>query len=196
MIQQVNPFLRQIHAPTWLRRPIKEIGQQGHGALKADEWRSLLTIQLPLILIILWTGSNQTEAALLHNFAHLVCLTNIVLKRKMTMAHINQYRYHLHKYLESSLQLFQHCSLTPNHHMAIHLADLLEKLGPVRSWWAYPFERQMGEILLACNNNHPSQFLLPQLSAIFFLMFPAFLAQTKCRSHLLHALVVWEIWLH
>lgn len=157
ILRYINTILPKIHTPTWIKRPIPVLGKASFGKLKADEWRSLITIQLPLILIPFWSGKDHIKKSLLKNFVHLVSLINLGLKRVMNDLHIKGYRYHIRSYLESSILMFQHCKLAPNHHMSVHLSDCLERFGPVRAWWSFPFERLMGKILKAGHNNHISK---------------------------------------
>lgn len=154
MLRHVNSIRPKIYTPTWIKRPIPVLGKASFGKLKADEWRSLITLQLPLILIPMWSSQDYIKKSLLNNYIHLVSLVNLALKRVMTQYHIIRYRHHIKNYLESSALLFQHCKLAPNHHMAVHLEECLERFGPVRSWWSFPFERLMGKILKAEHNNH------------------------------------------
>ncbi|EGG11422.1 uncharacterized protein MELLADRAFT_90925 [Melampsora larici-populina 98AG31] len=154
MLQKINSLLPKIHIPSWVKRAIPVLGKASFGKLKADEWRNLFSIQLPLILIPIWSDQDYVKTSLLKNFGHLVSLVNLALKRAISPQDIQNYRHHIREYLEGSLILFQHCKLTPNHHMAIHLADCLEKYGSVRAWWSFPYERLMGSILKACHNNH------------------------------------------
>lgn len=134
MLKYINNLLQDIHIPTWIKRAIPFLGKASFGKLKADEWRTLFTIQLPLILIPLWYGADEVNSSLLKNFLHLVSLVNLGLKRTTNSDIICRYRDHLQKYLEGCLQLFPHSDLVPNHHMAWHVADNLENFGPVRSW--------------------------------------------------------------
>lgn len=157
MLKNINSLLPRIHVPTWINRPIRSLGNASFGKLKADEWRNLFTIQLPLLLIPMWTNGDQHQQSLLQNFTHLVSLVNLGLKRTMTRDRIKKYRHHLTQYLEGVSVLFPHSKLVANHHMAFHLADCLERFGPVRAWWSFPFERLMGGILKAGHNNHIGQ---------------------------------------
>ncbi|KAG0142752.1 hypothetical protein CROQUDRAFT_219116 [Cronartium quercuum f. sp. fusiforme G11] len=50
--------------------------------------------------------------------------------------------------------------------MAFHLSECLYKFGPVRAWWSFPFERLIGKILKACQNNH-----IGELEITFFKSF-------------------------
>ncbi|KAH9818308.1 hypothetical protein DFH28DRAFT_888639 [Melampsora americana] len=154
MLKIINASLLRIHIPTWIKRAIRVLGKASFGKLKADEWRNLFSLQLPLVLIPLWFGEDNVKTSLLKNFLHLVSLLNLALKREITSKHIERYSYHIQKYLEGSLQLFKHCHLAPNHHIAVHLAKRLMEFGSVRAWWSFPFERMMGKILQGSHNNH------------------------------------------
>lgn len=154
MLNKINILLPRIHVPSWINRPIRSLGNKSFGKLKADEWRNLFTIQLPLLLIPMWTNGEQRDQSLLKNLAHLTSLVNLGLKRSMTSDRIERYRHHLSQYLEGVLVLFPHAKLVTNHHMAFHLAECLERFGPVRAWWSFPFKRLMGGILKAGHNNH------------------------------------------
>ncbi|PLW33130.1 hypothetical protein PCASD_17572 [Puccinia coronata f. sp. avenae] len=149
----INRRLKQLHIPSWIGRAIPVLGKASFGRLKADEWRNLFTIQLPLILPALWQDDDPANQSLLHNFAHLVSFITLALKRTMNMERVNQYRHHLQEYMKSSVLLFPDSPVAPNHHMAFHLADCLDKYGPCRAWWAFSMERLMGTVLKATSNN-------------------------------------------
>ncbi|MBW0570240.1 hypothetical protein O181_109955, partial [Austropuccinia psidii MF-1] len=129
------------------------LGKASFGRLKADEWRNLFTIQLPLTLAVYWSTGGPSAHSLFRNFAHLVSSVNIALKRSLTSELVRKYRYHNLEYLKSFLILFPEVTLAPNHHMSIHLSDCLEKFGPSRAWWSFSMERLMGRILKASHNN-------------------------------------------
>ncbi|POW13091.1 hypothetical protein PSTT_03985 [Puccinia striiformis] len=133
----INARLPRINAPSWIKQLLPVLGKASHGRLKADEWRNLFTIQLPLILPLYWQEPHAQNLSLIHNFSHLVSLVQLGLMRETSSAIIVQYRHHLISYLESSVKLFGPL-VAPNHHMAIHLAECLEKFGPVRSWGPSP----------------------------------------------------------
>ena len=48
------------------------------------------------------------------------------------------------KYLAAFSSIFGKEALVPNHHMALHLQDVLLDFGPVFSFWTFPFERLNG----------------------------------------------------
>lgn len=149
----INKMLPRVRIPTWIKRAVPVLGKASFGRLKADEWRNLFTVQLPLILPLYWSNSLPITRSLLHNFSHLVSLVNIALKRSTSTKQIHRYRHHIKSYLTSCLVIFEDVQLAPNHHMAMHLADCMERFGPTRSYWSFHMERAMGQILKACDNN-------------------------------------------
>ncbi|CAH7674686.1 hypothetical protein PPACK8108_LOCUS9608 [Phakopsora pachyrhizi] len=153
LVSKINILLPRIIIPSWIKRALPVLGKASQGRLKANEWRNLFTIQLPLILPLFWSGKEFDKRSLFRNFAHIVSLVRCALKRKITAETTKSYRSHLLAYLSSSLTLFPHATLAPNHHMAIHLAESMENFGPVRAWWSFSMERLMGESLKASVNN-------------------------------------------
>ncbi|KAI7935194.1 hypothetical protein MJO28_016832 [Puccinia striiformis f. sp. tritici] len=157
LLAYVNQRLTRIHIPTSVSRAIPILGSASYGKLKADEWCHLFTIQLPLCLIPLWNGKDEFKQSLLANFCHLVSMVNIALKRTMSSDRIAKYRLHNRAYLESAVKLFPDSPLAPNHHMSLHIPECLERFGPVRAWWSFPFERFMGQVVKSCHNNRIGQ---------------------------------------
>ncbi|KNZ55006.1 hypothetical protein VP01_2797g2 [Puccinia sorghi] len=153
----INKLLPRIRIPTWIKRALPVLGKASFGSLKADEWRNLFTIQLPLILPVYWATGGPQARSLFRNFAHLVSMVKLALKRSMTSERVEKYRHHTLAYLKSCLLLFPDVGLAPNHHMSIHLADCLDKFGPSRAWWSFSMERLMGKILKAAHNNRLGQ---------------------------------------
>ncbi|KNE88539.1 hypothetical protein PSTG_18055, partial [Puccinia striiformis f. sp. tritici PST-78] len=157
MLKQINSLLPRIRYPSWIKRAIPVLGQASYGKLKADEWRNLFLMQLPLVLVKIWGGVDRVQRSLLQNFGHLVSAVDLALRRNMNARRIDSYRHHIKEYLNSCQILFPHVDLAPNHHLSMHLADCLERFGPVRAWWSFPMERLMGQVLHSCHNNHIGQ---------------------------------------
>jgi hypothetical protein len=153
VLAHVNRCLKRICIPTWIKRAVPVLGKASFGRLKADEWRNLFTIQLPLIMPFIWNDNHSASESLLHNFAHLVSLVNLATKRTMNTEHVRKYRHHIHEYIKSCIILFPDTKLAPNHHMAFHLADCLDWLGPSRAWWSFSMERLMAQVLKSTGNN-------------------------------------------
>ncbi|EIW83734.1 hypothetical protein CONPUDRAFT_150798 [Coniophora puteana RWD-64-598 SS2] len=142
--------------PSWVAAAPGRAGSTRHGKLSADQYRSFCTINLPFTLGRLWAdletpdsevdGTSQNVAKkveMLQNFAHLVAAGKFAMKRTMTPAYIERYRFHMKSYLNGLLDphLYPGIVFAPTHHLCLHLADLLENFGPVHSWRCFPFER-------------------------------------------------------
>jgi hypothetical protein len=152
-LSAINRHFKKLHIPSWIGRAILALGKASFGRLKADEWRNLFTIQLPLVLPAVWEDGNLANQLLLENFAHLVSFINIALKQTINKELIDKYRYHLQEYMKSCMLLFPDSPVAPNHHMAFHLPDGLANLGPCRAWWSFSMERMMGTVLKTTRNN-------------------------------------------
>lgn len=74
---------------------------------------------------------------------------------------------HFETYFRSMVKLFGTESAVPNHHMSLHLAQCIRTFGPVRGWWAFPFERYNG-LLQQQNTNHKPGTLLNTIYNIYW----------------------------
>ncbi|KNZ53277.1 hypothetical protein VP01_3295g4 [Puccinia sorghi] len=132
---------------------IPVLGKTLFGPLKADEWRNLFNIQLPFILPVIWNDKNLRSESILHNFAHLVSLANLALKRSMNADRVAEYCHHIQEYLKISIVIFPDVSLAPNHHMAIQLSECINWFGPYCVWWSFSMEELMAHVLTRSGNN-------------------------------------------
>jgi hypothetical protein len=75
-MSRVRSGLAAVTVPSWLERPPTNLGEKRHGKLKADTWRILFTVFLPLILPELWhdASTESRSKLLLENFHFLVLL--------------------------------------------------------------------------------------------------------------------------
>jgi hypothetical protein len=78
-LSKIHACIADTKIPTWIAHPPRNLGEKSHGKLKADQWLTLFTIFLPLILPKIWLSSRKThDATLLDNFHDLVKCTSIV----------------------------------------------------------------------------------------------------------------------
>lgn len=161
MLGRIREVVKDTATPSWLDSVPHNFGDAAAGTLKADEWRSMATVYLPLALISLWgEGTVHTSAETAKEFhevldhtmalfssVHLACL------RTMTADHRTAYHELIARYVSDLKPLYPNFRPRPNHHMAQHIYDFLELFGPVQSWWAFPFERLIG-LLQRIPSNH------------------------------------------
>ncbi|PIL27307.1 hypothetical protein GSI_10454 [Ganoderma sinense ZZ0214-1] len=119
VFETFHSVIRDTITPSWVSSVPHNFGSAAAGTPKADEWRTVFTIHLPLCLISLFGYPSADNPQ-------------------------------LDQVLDHTLQLLP--SLYPGldcesiHHMAFHIYDFLELFGPVHSWWAFPFERLIGQL--------------------------------------------------
>ena len=154
VMQHVQSIIKETTIPSWVRSVPRNFGETKAGTLKADEWRTLATIYLPLALVSLWgEGSahqlHEVKAhlrAVLDNTMALVSAIRIACSRTMTHSCITAYRSCILTWLSTLPVALPAAKPVPNCHMACHIYDYLKLFGPVRSWWCFPFERLIGHL--------------------------------------------------
>jgi len=146
--------MHDMDTPSWLPSVPHNFGQAAAGTLKADEWRTMTTVYLPVALISAWGDGSPhpsvQEAAyfrsILDHTMNLVCAVSLVCMRTMTTTRMELYRIFITSWV-SKLKIFHpEAKDRVNFHMAIHIYDFLKLFGPVRSWWCFPFERLIGQL--------------------------------------------------
>ncbi|KAJ7153761.1 hypothetical protein C8R46DRAFT_912426 [Mycena filopes] len=151
--------------PSWVTSmPAQVGGSASGGKLKADQWRVLGTIYMPLTLGRLWTTSDplskQREA--LDLTMHLVSAVILAASRETSTAVATAYHQHMLEYRKGLQTLFPNYECHPNHHMALHITECLLLFGPVHGWWTFPFERVIGSLERIPTNYRPGE-IIPQL---------------------------------
>jgi len=58
----VQNVIANTTTPAWVNHVPKNYGEKGAGSMKADEWRLLATIYLPIALILLWGKQSGVKA--------------------------------------------------------------------------------------------------------------------------------------
>lgn len=155
-IQQV---IKETVTPSWLPSVPYNFGDPAAGTLKADEWRTMGTIYLPIALISLWGGggpsgseSDYLRRVLDHTMA-LISAVSLACMRTSTASRMTAYRDYIATWVANLTLLHPQSTHRVNCHMAFHIYDFLKLFGPVHSWWCFPFERLIG-ILQRVPVNH------------------------------------------
>ncbi|KDR68198.1 hypothetical protein GALMADRAFT_78901 [Galerina marginata CBS 339.88] len=171
IMDHIRAVIRDMATPSWLPSVPRNFGLPAAGTLKADEWRTLATVYLPVALISTWgegsIHSSQSVAlslrqALDHTMA-LVSAITLACMRTMTEARSNAYLTHMKFWLHNLTVLHPDTKPRVNCHMALHIFDFLRLFGPVRSWWCFPFERLIGQLQRLPHNHKFGMSILLQL---------------------------------
>ncbi|PIL29463.1 hypothetical protein GSI_08405 [Ganoderma sinense ZZ0214-1] len=154
VLQSIRADLRSTYLPSWLERPPSNFGSPSHGKLKADQWRTICTVNMVVTLVRLWNSPEASphDKLLLENFLHLVAAVDMASRRSMSRDRALAYDKHMFSYLCGLQHIFGH-DFVPNHHLSLHLYECLVLFGPVHGWWAFPFERYNG-LMHRININH------------------------------------------
>lgn len=152
--------IAQTFRPTWQQPPPLNIGLKTHGKLKADQWRTCIEFDLPVSLVRLW-ASNGIKPVELDTDRRMKVVESTMLlatairwatSHQTSQRHADEYMCNMRGYLASLRELFPEVNLLPNHHNALYLGEMLLRMGPVRGWWMFPFERVIG-LLQNINTN-------------------------------------------
>jgi hypothetical protein len=154
----VSVHVLQTVIPSWLEQPPTNLGERSHGKLKADQWLQLFIVFLPLILPEIWSASSSQNDSLLQNFHDLVACTNIICAYSITKESADLYHDYYICYLKSSKIIFLKAKMRPNHHFALHNAELMKFWGPLIKLSEFPFEQDNGIMQKINTNSHLCMF--------------------------------------
>lgn len=146
-LRLIRTCVADISLPTWIDRPPTNLGDPGHGKLKAETYLTLFSFIFPLIIPELWYSSYMTDRQklLLQSFHNLVAATNIIISFKTSHSDADHFLRFYIQYRQSIHQLFPGRSV-PNHHYAMHYPEILKYWGPAASLSEFPGERANGEL--------------------------------------------------
>jgi len=161
---RIQELIRDMATPSWLPPVPYNFGDAAAGTLKADEWRTVTTVYIPIALISLWGGraashasqatANRLKMVLDHTMA-LVSAIILACMRTTTETRMTAYLNYLRTWVSELRIHHPDVEYWVNHHMAFHIYDFLRLFGPVRSWWCFPFERLIGQLQrLPHNHKH------------------------------------------
>lgn len=169
VMQTIRDVISQTTVPSWVSSVPHNFGDAAAGTLKADEWRTLITIYLPIALIFAWgeLASHSTPyvadklAQVLDHTMLLVSAIVIACKRSMSEYCCQAYLQCMTEYLSTLLSIHPHATHRPYGHMSLHLPHFFTLFGPARSFWTYPFERLIGQIQRLISNHRVGKHIFP-----------------------------------
>ncbi|KAH7872191.1 uncharacterized protein C8R40DRAFT_1053087, partial [Lentinula edodes] len=173
VLQTVQKAIREISVPSWIVRPPSDMGLPQAGTLKADHWRVLFNIHLPLALISMW-GKGSPSAVdnaadmvpVLETSMHLTCVSILMTRNSLSPKTRDQFRSSLREHILGLKQIFPGFIL-PTHHLAFHIYDFMESFSTVRNWWGFPFERLIGKVQRMPTNHKIGQLEFTLLRLFF-----------------------------
>lgn len=141
--------------PSWMPSVPLSSGSK----LKADEWRTLGCLNLPLSLIRLWSKHlEQDRLDFLQLTMSLMSAVLLATSRVTSDEHCTRYLKFMMEYRKGLQRLFPLYDCLPNHHVAFHIPEFIKLFGPVHGWWAFPFERAIGQLQRLSTNYKKREF--------------------------------------
>lgn len=150
-LDNIQADISKIIVPSWVTKPRVTFGQKSNGRVKAAEWRSIFSIYLPMTLTRLWViektrGFSNVYVLHLKALLILAVIVNIVTSKTLSSATVQSYDNAIELYLRLISMLNEDQPLVVNHHLALHLSEFMQRYGPCRGYWAFPFERMIGKL--------------------------------------------------
>jgi len=160
-MSRIRKVVRDMETPSWLESVPHNFGYAAAGSLKADEWRTMTTLYLPIALISMWGAgtphASSSDASffreVLDHTMALVSAVRLACMRTMTEARRTTYQEYIVSWLQNLQRLHPDVEPRTNFHMAVHIYDFLCLFGPVRSWWCFPFEHLIGHLQRLLHNH-------------------------------------------
>ncbi|RPD67245.1 hypothetical protein L226DRAFT_452550 [Lentinus tigrinus ALCF2SS1-7] len=139
-LAEIHEQLPLTELPSWVNPVPHNVGTTERGKLSADQWHVLCVVNLPIILIRLWTPMGGVFKAWLDNFMHLVTAVVIGGLLEMSEEAVAEYENAAHSYLVTARELYD-ITLTPNQHNALHISFFMRYFGPLHAIRTFFSER-------------------------------------------------------
>ncbi|KAL5512130.1 hypothetical protein ACEPAG_3651 [Sanghuangporus baumii] len=154
LTNHIQHTLALASTPAFVRSVPKNFGSSSSGKIKADEWRTLSTIYLPLALVsyVYYSGEVRNDTLrgrfsdIIDHSMDLVQAVSVLFKQSATQSDIEAYKFHIKNYIRRLREIHPNAKFLPNMHMATHVTNSLGLFGSAYSWWTFPFERLIGKL--------------------------------------------------
>ncbi|THH19101.1 hypothetical protein EUX98_g8839 [Antrodiella citrinella] len=164
VLDRIQQFVRDVIVPAWISKPPENVGLPKAGSLKADAWRTLFRIFLPLALLSLWSEISPLASedaglmsSVLKTSMYLTCAATVMMKRRLTLedqAAFQEYLRHHVIGLKANFPGF----ILPSHHLAFHIADGMDLFGTVYNASCFGGERLIGRLQRIPTNHVTGEF--------------------------------------
>ncbi|KAJ3885680.1 hypothetical protein GG344DRAFT_70322 [Lentinula edodes] len=166
LLQRIQQVIREAVTPAWVTNPPPNVGSAQAGTLKAEHWRTLFLIHVPLAVLSLWQEKSplaspeaSSMTSVVDTTMHLACASLVMAKRTLSVERRNLYRHLLRLHILGLKQDFPGW-IFPTHHLAFHIFDGMNNFSGVRNWWLFPFENLIGKLQRIPTNHITGLFIL------------------------------------
>ncbi|KAJ3797277.1 hypothetical protein GGU11DRAFT_756848 [Lentinula aff. detonsa] len=164
LLKRIQQVIREAVTPAWVTNPPPDVGLAKAGTLKAEHWRTLFAIHVPLAVLSLWNEGSplaspdaQSMTSVMETIMYLTCASLIMTKHTLSADRRNLYRHLLRLHVLGLKKDFPGW-IFPTHHLAFHIFEGMDLFSGVRHWWLFPFERLIGKLQRIPTNHITGQF--------------------------------------
>jgi len=155
LLPHIQHVIQATITPSWVNSVPNQFGESSAGTIKADEWRILSTLYLPIALITFWNDNESSslqerDLSFLSVLDHSMALfqaVGLLCRYTMTPDRASAYRSLMRTWIQDLHIVHPKTrghEKRVNVHAALHIYDFLNLFGPVMGWWCFPFERMIG----------------------------------------------------
>ncbi|KAE9384912.1 hypothetical protein BT96DRAFT_1026753 [Gymnopus androsaceus JB14] len=152
VLHRLHKAIREIIHPSWIKKPPHDVGLPRAGTLKAEHWKTLFAIFIPLALLSLWQPGSPISAQnaaqmgpALDTTMHLTCASIAMHKLNLTGAERERFRHLYRQHIFGLKANFPGFEL-PTHHLGFHIYDFMDQFGSTQNWSCYRGERLIGKL--------------------------------------------------
>jgi hypothetical protein len=163
-VEYIQQVIKETATPSWINSVPANYGENSAGTIKADEWRVLSTIYIPIALVILLGEENgaspKSGTHSLNILDHSMALFQAVIISCRYTTNVDRattYRDFIKQWVDDLYRCHPHTTSharRPKVHAAFHIYNFLLLFGPVNSWWCFPFERLIGTLQKVNTSDH------------------------------------------
>jgi len=161
---QLRDSISSTVVPSWVDAPPVNLGDKRHGKLKAIQWIYLVSIYLPLAIADIY--ADDALAPFCENLLHLISFVNLTFAKTIRNNQLHLLQSHLSAYLSSCKTLYPGFKMKPNHHNALHLAELAKIMGPPRALAVFAGERINFSLRQTPTNKQPCKSRLANMKTL------------------------------
>lgn len=161
VLEKIRACIKEVSLPTWVARLPDNLGEPKHGKLKAEQFLTLFTAILPLVIPETPLAEDElTSEKMLEGFYDLIACTNIISSFETSDSEAESFTEHYTAYRKHVQQVYPDCNETPNFHYAMHNESILKYWGPMAGINEFWGERINGMLQRIKTNRHLCEYAL------------------------------------
>ncbi|KAJ7137633.1 hypothetical protein C8R46DRAFT_1234485 [Mycena filopes] len=154
-LDKIRKCIKEVSLPTWVTRLPENLGEKKHGKLKAEQFLTLFSAILPLVVPELeLTEDHAINREMLDGFYNLTASTNIISSFETSDSEAAAFTEHYVAYRKHVQKTYPDCPEPPNGHYAMHNEPIMKYWGPVAGLNEFWGERMNGMLQRIKTNRH------------------------------------------